>query len=134
MDGLLSIRESEINDFSHKVGCFETLCHRYHEGSAPEETLINELNNTESHPIDKENLFNQITAFYLIGLAYCFLKQNKLSPSTTYYSNEIIDKEIAFYRKSLQAISLVRKRNIIALKWSSCKCPNPGPHVILSIR
>lgn len=110
-----STKESEPNEFTQRIKHLEELCFQYFDDSLAEDFLINELNNIESHPIDKENLFNQITAFYTIGLGYCFLKQKKLTPSATYYSNEIVDKEIAFFRKSLHAINEVRKRKVVAL-------------------
>lgn len=110
-----SITESEPNEFSREVCYFEGQCYQYTSGTITEDSFLQELKAIESHTIDKENLFNRILAYYVLGLAYCFLKQSKLSPSVTYYSNEIVDKEIFFYRKSLQAIAQVRKQKIVAL-------------------
>lgn len=110
-----SINESTPNDFSRKVARFESLCYQYPSGTIAEDPFLQELKSIESHTIDEENLFNRILTYYVLGLAYCFLKQSKLSPSLSYYSNEIVDKEIFYYRKSLQAIDIVRQEKIVAL-------------------
>lgn len=76
-----------------------------------------ELSKMEQTDWPKENLFNQLIGYCVLGDAYGILKSRELDFSKAYYNNEYVYKEVSYYHNVQYLITRVKEKN--------------GPHCIL---
>lgn len=116
-----SIEQSEITAFTEEIKKFSAVHDGFCKGDISEEDFLNRLARFESHELSKENLFNQLNAYFCLGCAYNILKIRNLDCSKAYYRNEYKDKEVCFFRNVLYIANHVRKEEWLSLYYSAWK-------------
>lgn len=116
-----SIEQSKITEFTEEIEAFSMVHDSFYTGVICEETFMNKLKTFESHDFSKENLFNQLNAYFCLGCAYNALKIRKLDCSKAYYRNEYEDKEVCYFRNVLYIANRVRKEEWFSLYYSAWK-------------
>lgn len=116
-----SIEQSDITELTEEIKVFSTVHDSFYTGIISEEMFMDKLKTFESHDFSKENLFNQLNAYFCLGCAYNALKIRKLDCSKAYYRNEYEDKEICYFRNVLYIANRVRKEEWLSLYYSAWK-------------
>ena len=83
-----SIEQSEITERTEQINKFALLVDLFNKKSVDRETFMAELSKIEQTDWTKENLFNQLIGYCVLGDAYGILKSRELDFSKAYYNNE----------------------------------------------
>ena len=110
-----SIEQSEITERTDQINQFALLVDKYNRNDIDIEKFISELDKIEKTDWTKENLFNQLLGYSVLGDAYGVLKRSNLDYSRAYYTNEYVYKEISYYHNVQYLITRVRKEEWAAL-------------------
>lgn len=111
----LSTQQSEITEMTEKLERFSALVDLYNIGLADKGVFLSELSKFESIDWTKENMLNQLMAYYALGAAYGNLKSKSLDYSKVYYENEYVYKEISYYHNLHIVVTRVTKEEWDAL-------------------
>lgn len=117
----LSIEQSEITAFTEELRMFSSLHDLYIEDRVTEELFLSELGKLEARDLTKENLFNQMQAYFCLATSYNALKLRHLDFTKAYYRNEYEDKEVCYFRNILYIVSRVKKEQWASLYYSAFK-------------
>lgn len=110
-----SIEQSEITERTDQINQFALLVDKYNRNDIDIEKFISELDKIEKTDWTKENLFNQLLGYSVLGDAYGALKRHNLDYTRAYYTNEYVYKEISYYHNVQYLITRVRKEEWAAL-------------------
>ena len=110
-----STEQSEITERTERIKQFALLVDKYNRNDIDKEKIISELAKIEKTDWTKENLFNQLLGYSVLGDAYSALKRRNLDYAKAYYTNEYVYKEISYYHNVLYLITRVRKEEWAAL-------------------
>lgn len=110
-----SIEQSEITERTDQINQFALLVDKYNRNDIDIEKFISELDKIEKTDWTKENLFNQLLGYSVLGDAYGALKRRNLDYARAYYTNEYVYKEISYYHNVQYLITRVRKEEWAAL-------------------
>lgn len=110
-----SIEQSEITERTDQINQFALLVDKYNRTDIDIEKFISELDKIEKTDWTKENLFNQLLGYSVLGDAYGALKRHNLDYARAYYTNEYVYKEISYYHNVQYLITRVRKEEWAAL-------------------
>ena len=83
-----STEQSEITERTERVKQFALLVDKYNRNDIDKEKIISELAKIEKTDWTKENLFNQLLGYSVLGDAYSALKRRNLDYAKAYYTNE----------------------------------------------
>lgn len=110
-----STEQSEITERTERIKQFALLVDKYNRNDIDKEKIISELAKIEKTDWTKENLFNQLLGYSVLGDAYSALKRRNLDYAKAYYTNEYVYKEISYYHNVQYLITRVRKEEWAAL-------------------
>ena len=82
-----SIEQSEITERTDQINQFALLVDKYNRNDIDIEKFISELDKIEKTDWTKENLFNQLLGYRVLGDAYGILKSRELDFCKAYYTN-----------------------------------------------
>ena len=116
-----SIEQSVITEFTSEIKAFSAIHDSFYKETIGEEEFLTRLAHFESHDLSKENLFNQLNAYFCLGCAYNALKIRELDCSKAYYRNVYEDKEVCYFRNVLYIANRVRKEEWLSLYYSAWK-------------
>lgn len=88
-----SIEQSEITERTEQINKFALLVDLFNKKAVDRETFLAELSKIEQTDRSKENLFNQLIGYCVLGDAYGILKSRELDFSKAYYNNEYVSKD-----------------------------------------
>ena len=88
-----SIEQSEITERTEQINKFALLVDLFNKKAVDRETFMAELSKIEQTDWAKENLFNQLIGYCVLGDAYGILKSRELDFSKAYYNNEYVYKD-----------------------------------------
>ena len=91
-----SIEQSKITERTDQINQFALLVDKYNRNDIDIEKFISELAKIEKTDWTKENLFNQLLGYSVLGDAYGALKRRNLDYARAYYTNEYVYKEISY--------------------------------------
>ena len=112
-------RQSEITEKTEQINNFALLVDKYSKNVIDKDYFMSELARIENTDWSKENLFNCLLGYCVLGDAYSSLKQRELDFSTAYYTNEYVYKEISYYHNVLYLITRVRKEEWAVLYFTA---------------
>ena len=110
-----SIEQSEITERTEQINKFALLVDLFNKKAVDRETFMAELSKMEQTDWPKENLFNQLIGYCVLGDAYGILKSRELDFSKAYYNNEYVYKEVSYYHNVQYLITRVKKEKWAAL-------------------
>lgn len=110
-----SIEQSEITERTEQINKFARLVDLFNKKVIDRETFMAELSKIEQTDWAKENLFNQLIGYCVLGDAYGILKSRELDFSKAYYNNEYIYKEVSYYHNVQYLITRVKREEWAAL-------------------
>lgn len=110
-----SIEQSEITERTEQINKFALLVDLFNNKAVDRETFMAELSKIEQTDWAKENLFNQLIGYCVLGDAYGILKSRELDFSKAYYNNEYVYKEVSYYHNVQYLITRVKKEEWAAL-------------------
>lgn len=110
-----SIEQSEITERTEQINKFALLVDLFNKKAVDRETFIAELSKIEQTDWAKENLFNQLIGYCVLGDAYGILKSRELDFSKAYYNNEYVYKEVSYYHNVQYLITRVKREEWAAL-------------------
>lgn len=110
-----SIEQSEITERTEQINNFALLVDLFNNKAVDRETFMAELSKIEQTDWAKENLFNQLIGYCVLGDAYGILKSRELDFSKAYYNNEYVYKEVSYYHNVQYLITRVKKEEWAAL-------------------
>lgn len=110
-----SIEQSEITERTEQINKFALLVDLFNKKAVDRETFMAELSKIEQTDWAKENLFNQLIGYCVLGDAYGILKSRELDFSKAYYNNEYVYKEISYYHNVQYLITRVKREEWAAL-------------------
>lgn len=114
-----SIEQSEIKERTEQINKFALLVDLFNKKAVDRETFLAELSKIEQTDWAKENLFNQLIGYCVLGDAYGILKSRELDFSKAYYNNEYVYKEVSYYHNVQYLISRVKKEEWAALYFTA---------------
>ena len=114
-----SIEQSKITERTEQINKFASLVDLFNKNAINRETFMAELSKIEQIEWSKENLFNQLIGYCVLGDAYGILKTRELDFSKTYYSNEYVYKEVSYYHNVQYLITRVKREEWAALYLSA---------------
>lgn len=88
-----SIEQSEITERTEQINKFALLVDLFNNKAVDREIFMAELSKIEQTDWAKENLFNQLIGYCVLGDAYGILKSRELDFSKAYYNNEYVYKD-----------------------------------------
>lgn len=104
-----SIEQSEITERTEQINKFASLVDLFNKNIVDREAFMAELSKFEQIDWSKENLFNQLIGYCVLGDAYGALKSRELDFRKAYYTNEFVYKEVSYYHNVQYLISRVKK-------------------------
>ena len=107
-----SIEQSEITERTEQINKFALLVDLFNNKAVERETFMAELSKIEQTDWAKENLFNQLIGYCVLGDAYGILKSRELDFRKAYYNNEYVYKEVSYYHNVQYLITRVKKRRM----------------------
>lgn len=110
-----SIEQSEITERTEQINKFALLVDLFNNKAVERETFMAELSKIEQTDWAKENLFNQLIGYCVLGDAYGILKSRELDFRKAYYNNEYVYKEVSYYHNVQYLITRVKKEEWAAL-------------------
>ena len=110
-----SIEQSEITERTEQINKFALLVDSFNKKAVDRETFMAELSKIEQTDWAKENLFNQLIGYCVLGDAYGILKSRELDYSKAYYNNEYVYKEVSYYHNVQYLITRVKREEWAAL-------------------
>lgn len=110
-----SIEQSEITERTEQINKFALLVDLFNNKAVDRETFMAELSKIEQTDWAKENLFNQLIGYCVLGDAYGILKSRELDFRKAYYNNEYVYKEVSYYHNVQYLITRVKKEEWAAL-------------------
>lgn len=110
-----SIEQSEITERTEQINKFALLVDLFNKKAVDRETFMAELSKMEQTDWPKENLFNQLIGYCVLGNAYGILKSRELDFSKAYYNNEYVYKEVSYYHNVQYLITRVKREEWAAL-------------------
>lgn len=110
-----SIEQSEITERTEQINKFALLVDLFNKKAVDRETFMAELSKIEQTDWAKENLFNQLIGYCVLGDAYGILKSRELDFSKAYYNNEYVYKEVSYYHNVQYLITRVKREEWAAL-------------------
>lgn len=110
-----SIERSEITERTEQINKFALLVDLFYKNAVVKETFTEELSKIEQIEWSKENLFNQLIGYSVLGDAYGILKSRELDFRKAYYTNEYVYKEVSYYHNVQYLISRVKREEWAAL-------------------
>lgn len=116
-----STEQSEITAFTEELRLFSSLHDLFIENRVTEDLFLSELKKLETHDLSKENLFNQMQAYFCLATSYNALKLRHLDFTKAYYGNDYEDKEVCYFRNVLYIVSKVKREQWASLYYSAFK-------------
>ena len=120
-----SIEQSKITERTEQINKFASLVDLFNKNAINRETFMAELAKIEQIEWSKENLFNQLIGYCVLGDAYGILKTRELDFRKAYYNNEYVYKEVSYYHNVQYLITRVKREEWAALYLTafstSCK-------------
>lgn len=110
-----SIEQSEITERTEQINKFARLVDLFNKKAVDRETFMAELSKIEQTDWAKENLFNQLIGYCVLGDAYGILKSRELDFCKAYYNNEYVYKEVSYYHNVQYLITRVKREEWAAL-------------------
>ena len=110
-----SIEQSEITERTEQINKFALLVDLFNNKAVDREIFMAELSKIEQTDWAKENLFNQLIGYCVLGDAYGILKSRELDFSKAYYNNEYVYKEVSYYHNVQYLITRVKREKWAAL-------------------
>ena len=110
-----SIEQSEITERTEQINKFALLVDLFNKKAVDRETFMAELSKIEQTDWSKENLFNQLIGYCVLGDAYGILKSRELDFRKAYYTNEYVYKEVSYYHNVQYLITRVKREEWAAL-------------------
>ena len=110
-----SIEQSKITERTEQINKFASLVDLFNKNAINRETFMAELSKIEQIEWSKENLFNQLIGYCVLGDAYGILKNRELDFRKSYYNNEYVYKEVSYYHNVQYLITRVKKEEWAAL-------------------
>lgn len=110
-----SIEQSEITERTEQINKFALLVDLFNNKAVDRETFMDELSKIEQIDWAKENLFNQLIGYCVLGDAYGILKSRELDFRKAYYTNEYVYKEVSYYHNVQYLITRVKREEWAAL-------------------
>lgn len=110
-----SIEQSEITERTEQINKFALLVDLFNNKAFDRETFMAELSKIEQTDWAKENLFNQLIGYCVLGDAYGILKSRELDFRKAYYTNEYVYKEVSYYHNVQYLITRVKIEEWAAL-------------------
>ena len=110
-----SIEQSEITERTEQINKFALLVDLFNNKAVDRETFMAELSKIEQTDWAKENLFNQLIGYCVLGDAYGILKSRELDFRKAYYTNEYVYKEVSYYHNVQYLITRVKREEWAAL-------------------
>lgn len=104
-----SIEQSEITERTEQINKFALLVDLFNNKAVDRETFMAELSKIEQTDWAKENLFNQLIGYCVLGDAYGILKSRELDFRKAYYTNEYVYKEVSYYHNVQYLITRVKR-------------------------
>lgn len=114
-----SMEQSEITERTEQINKFASLVDLFNKNLVGKETFITELSKIEQIEWSKENLFNQLMGYCVLGDAYGTLKSRELDFRKAYYTNEYVYKEVSYYHNVQYLISRVKREEWAALYFTA---------------
>ena len=110
-----SIEQSKITERTEQINKFASLVDLFNKNAINRETFMAELSKVEQIEWSKENLFNQLIGYCVLGDAYGILKTRELDFRKAYYNNEYVYKEVSYYHNVQYLITRVKREEWAAL-------------------
>ena len=110
-----SIEQSKITERTEQINKFASLVDSFNKNAINRETFMAELAKIEQIEWSKENLFNQLIGYCVLGDAYGILKTRELDFRKAYYNNEYVYKEVSYYHNVQYLITRVKREEWAAL-------------------
>lgn len=110
-----SIEQSERTERTEQINKFALLVDLFNNKAFDRETFMAELSKIEQTDWAKENLFNQLIGYCVLGDAYGILKSRELDFRKAYYTNEYVYKEVSYYHNVQYLITRVKIEEWAAL-------------------
>lgn len=110
-----SIEQSERTERTEQINKFALLVDLLNNKAVDRETFMAELSKIEQTDWAKENLFNQLIGYCVLGDAYGILKSRELDFRKAYYTNEYVYKEVSYYHNVQYLITRVKIEEWAAL-------------------
>lgn len=114
-----SIEQSKITERTEQINKFASLVDLFNKNAINRETFMAELSKVEQIEWSKENLFNQLIGYCVLGDAYGILKTRELDFRKAYYNNEYVYKEVSYYHNVQYLITRVKREEWAALYLSA---------------
>lgn len=114
-----SIEQSKITERTEQINKFASLVDSFNKNAINRETFMAELSKIEQIEWSKENLFNQLIGYCVLGDAYGILKTRELDFRKAYYNNEYVYKEVSYYHNVQYLITRVKREEWAALYLSA---------------
>lgn len=114
-----SIEQSKITERTEQINKFASLIDLFNKNAINRETFMAELSKIEQIEWSKENLFNQLIGYCVLGDAYGILKTRELDFRKAYYNNEYVYKEVSYYHNVQYLITRVKREEWAALYLSA---------------
>ena len=111
----LSINESQAIELTDILKKSAEIVQLFTDNKVPKETLLEEVSYLEGRDWAKENMFNKLLGYSVLGDAYCALKTKCLSCEQSYYNEEYVYKEISYYHNVHYVVSKVMRTEYVAL-------------------
>lgn len=110
-----SIEQSEITERTEQTKKFASVVDMFNKNLVDRQIFMAELSKIEQVDWSKENLFNQLMGYCVLGDAYGTLKSRDLDFRKAYYTNEYVYKEVSYYHNVQYLISRVKREEWAAL-------------------
>ena len=110
-----SIEQSKITERTEQINKFASMVDSFNKNAINRETFMAELSKIEQIEWSKENLFNQLIGYCVLGDAYGILKTRELDFRKAYYNNEYVYKEVSYYHNVQYLITRVKREEWAAL-------------------
>lgn len=92
-----SIEQSEITERTEQINKFALLVDLFNKKAVDRESFMTELSKIEQTDWSKENLFNQLIGYCVLGDAYGILKSRELDFRKAYYNNAYVYKVSTYF-------------------------------------
>lgn len=92
-----SIEQSEITERTEQINKFALLVDLFNKKAVDRENFMTELSKIEQTDWSKENLFNQLIGYCVLGDAYGILKSRELDFRKAYYNNAYVYKVSTYF-------------------------------------
>lgn len=92
-----SIEQSEITERTEQINKFALLVDLFNKKAVDRESFMTELSKIEQTDWSKENLFNQLIGYCVLGDTYRILKSRELDFRKAYYNNACVYKVSTYF-------------------------------------